>query len=255
MFDMEACGRRIAELRKNRGMTQMELADRMNVSFQAVSNWERGSSMPDISKLPELAGIFGVSIDDILGTKNPMAGSLVNVTVKEKYIADNGPEGGELGEIAPIIRPSQAENIFESVKDVSDIKEIEDLLPFLNRQIIDDMARKLISENKSIEDIVMFVSRDIVDEAAVSGYEAKGLGALEDLAPFVSRDILRQIAEKEYEKNGLLNFETIAPFLDCEYLYKLAKQAAEKDGIKAVSPVAPFIDSQMISDFVREKFL
>ena len=39
-------------------MTQMELADRMGISFQVVSNWERGNSMPDISKLPELAEIF-----------------------------------------------------------------------------------------------------------------------------------------------------------------------------------------------------
>ena len=38
----------------------------MGVSYQAVSNWERGNSMPDISKLPELAGIFRVSVDSLL---------------------------------------------------------------------------------------------------------------------------------------------------------------------------------------------
>lgn len=55
MFDTENIGMRISELRKAKNMTQMELADHMNISFQAVSNWERGNSMPDISKLPELA--------------------------------------------------------------------------------------------------------------------------------------------------------------------------------------------------------
>ena len=39
----------------------------MGVSFQAVSNWERGASMPDIGKLPELARALGVSVDELLG--------------------------------------------------------------------------------------------------------------------------------------------------------------------------------------------
>lgn len=45
-------------------MTQMELADKLDISFQAVSNWERGNTMPDISKFPELAEIFHISVDE-----------------------------------------------------------------------------------------------------------------------------------------------------------------------------------------------
>lgn len=67
MFDTKEIGRKISEFRKVSNMTQMELADRLNISFQAVSNWERGNSMPDISKLPELAELFGISIDELLG--------------------------------------------------------------------------------------------------------------------------------------------------------------------------------------------
>lgn len=44
MFNIVNVGRKISQLRKNKNMTQMELADRMNVSFQAVSNWENGGS-------------------------------------------------------------------------------------------------------------------------------------------------------------------------------------------------------------------
>ena len=47
MLNMERVGRKISELRRERNMTQMELADQMGISFQAVSNWERGNSMPD----------------------------------------------------------------------------------------------------------------------------------------------------------------------------------------------------------------
>lgn len=58
MFDTVKIGKRIAELRKKRDMTQFEIADRLGISYQAVSNWERGNSMPDIAKLPELAEIL-----------------------------------------------------------------------------------------------------------------------------------------------------------------------------------------------------
>ncbi|MEH7612843.1 helix-turn-helix domain-containing protein, partial [Gottfriedia acidiceleris] len=69
MFDMKKVGRQIAQLRKVNKITQMKLADQLGVSFQAISNWERGETMPDISKLPELAEIFNVSIDEILGNE------------------------------------------------------------------------------------------------------------------------------------------------------------------------------------------
>lgn len=44
-MDMKKIGRQIAQARREKDMTQMELADQMNVSFQAVSNWERGGSL------------------------------------------------------------------------------------------------------------------------------------------------------------------------------------------------------------------
>lgn len=57
----------IKELRKRQGMTQKELAEKMQVSFQAVSKWENGVNMPDITHIPRLIDIFGVSADELLG--------------------------------------------------------------------------------------------------------------------------------------------------------------------------------------------
>lgn len=51
VFDIIRVGANISKLRKASGMTQTELADHLNVSYQAVSNWERGQSCPDISNL------------------------------------------------------------------------------------------------------------------------------------------------------------------------------------------------------------
>jgi transcriptional regulator with XRE-family HTH domain len=57
----------IFNLRKASGLTQEALADKLNISFQAVSKWENGQSLPDITLLPALADIFGTSIDKLLG--------------------------------------------------------------------------------------------------------------------------------------------------------------------------------------------
>ncbi len=58
---------RIAELRRDSGMTQNTLADKLGVSFQAVSKWENALSCPDITLLPLLADIFEISIDSLFG--------------------------------------------------------------------------------------------------------------------------------------------------------------------------------------------
>ena len=58
-------GKRIRQLRTNKGVTQEELANALNVSNQAVSRWETGITMPDINLLPSIALFFGITIDEI----------------------------------------------------------------------------------------------------------------------------------------------------------------------------------------------
>ena len=62
-------GTMIAELRKQQGMTQLELAEKMGVTDKAVSKWERDLSCPDINSLPNLAEILGVSVEDLMQIK------------------------------------------------------------------------------------------------------------------------------------------------------------------------------------------
>ena len=56
----------IVLLRRGRGMTQIELAEKLNYSDKAVSKWERGESVPDISVLKQIADIFGVTVDYLI---------------------------------------------------------------------------------------------------------------------------------------------------------------------------------------------
>ena len=103
MFDMKEIGFKIAKLRKGKNMTQMELADALGISFQAISNWERGESMPDIAKLVSLSQIFDVSVDEILGNDRiaKTVSELASGTEKEPLDTE------VIKEIAPIVKPDQ----------------------------------------------------------------------------------------------------------------------------------------------------
>jgi transcriptional regulator with XRE-family HTH domain len=61
MYDMNDFPKRIHTLRKAKGLSQEELAGRLNVSAQAVSKWENGQSYPDITAIPASAGVKSVS--------------------------------------------------------------------------------------------------------------------------------------------------------------------------------------------------
>ena len=66
---MDTIGKRISEYRKKKNLKQDELAEMLGVSAQAVSKWENDISCPDISLLPELSRILGISIDEIVQGK------------------------------------------------------------------------------------------------------------------------------------------------------------------------------------------
>ena len=59
-------GRFIAETRKNVGLTQMQLAERLNITDKAISKWERGITMPDSSIMLELCDILKITVNDLL---------------------------------------------------------------------------------------------------------------------------------------------------------------------------------------------
>ena len=65
-MNIEKVGEQIAVLRKSKGLTQSELGERLGVSFQAVSKWERGETLPDVTLLPDLAKILETTVDFIL---------------------------------------------------------------------------------------------------------------------------------------------------------------------------------------------
>ena len=66
-MNQEKIGKFISELRKNKGLTQAELAEKLMISVQSISKWECDNAMPDISQIVPLAAILGVTTDCLLG--------------------------------------------------------------------------------------------------------------------------------------------------------------------------------------------
>lgn len=68
-MDTKTMGEIICALRKEKGMTQRDLAEKLNVSDKAVSKWERNVACPDINTIPKLAEVLGVSVEEIMNAK------------------------------------------------------------------------------------------------------------------------------------------------------------------------------------------
>ena len=84
---MKHIGDTIRTLRKNKNMTQEELAEILQVSSQSVSKWENHLSVPDVAMLPIIARLFGITMDELFGYR------LDALNYKERFIrfmADNG---------------------------------------------------------------------------------------------------------------------------------------------------------------------
>ena len=93
----ETFGQRFTRLRKEKGLTQEDIALKVNISTQAVSKWENDISMPDIGILGDLADILAISIDELLGKTKPTVSLSTNenkdinkMALKIKILSSDG---------------------------------------------------------------------------------------------------------------------------------------------------------------------
>lgn len=82
-MDQVKIGRFIAARRKAAGMTQMQLAERLNITDRAVSKWETGRSLPDSSIMLELCGLLNITVNDLL------SGEVVKMEVNQREMERN----------------------------------------------------------------------------------------------------------------------------------------------------------------------
>ena len=117
-------GKRFSELRKKHHYTQEDIANRLNITPQAVSKWENDLSAPDISLLKEIAGIFNISIDELLGNEEntvrvveePLRKDIKSMLLKIKIVSEDGDKVNINLPLAVIIA------CLESGIDISEMK-------------------------------------------------------------------------------------------------------------------------------------
>jgi transcriptional regulator with XRE-family HTH domain len=274
MFDTMEIGRRISRLRKEKDMTQPALADRMGVSYQAVSNWERGASMPDIGKLPELAEILGISVDELLG--GGRGGELVKRVLdgsEEAFVEDADVTMEEAGEAAPVLKPKQVKRIVRAIERKKErrerergsggkpegfsLKSIAAIAPFLDEEYLGELALRLEPETGIAElaSIAPFLSEKTLDQLAErTMVRTASVGDLAAIAPFLSRDTIDRIALKALDqKAGAGEIASIAPFLSEKALGEIAARALQNEGsISELAALAPFFESEQLDVLVTE---
>lgn len=82
-MDVKSVGSQIAGLRKQKGLTQNDLGERLGISFQAVSKWERGETLPDTAILLDLAEVLETTVDCILTGGNKVLNYRGKITVAQ----------------------------------------------------------------------------------------------------------------------------------------------------------------------------
>ena len=244
MFDMQKIGRNISENRKRRNMTQMELADRMNVSYQAVSNWERGNSMPDIAKFPELAEIFEVTVDELLGVRNTALHKAIEGDLIES-IREREVTAEEVGEIAPILPPKQVEEVMQegSQPDEDGFAYVRSLLPFASERFIRELAAEY---SDRLIDFVPFMAEDDVGDIVLKKVKTEGFDAVTAFFPFVSYSALRVLAGEYPDR-----LVDLAPFMAEDDVSEIAFEKTKTEGIDAITNLLPFMTQERVADLAE----
>lgn len=96
-------------LRKRAGLSQEELAEKIEVSRQSVAKWENGETLPDILKCKELAAIFGTTVDNLINYSFEGENMIINESGDGKYIFGIV----KVGERGQVVIPKKAREVFD----------------------------------------------------------------------------------------------------------------------------------------------
>ncbi|CAG7618108.1 helix-turn-helix transcriptional regulator [Paenibacillus allorhizosphaerae] len=198
-MDMRKFGAAISKLRKHKDLTQSQLADLLNVTRQAVSKWEMGDSFPDISLLPHLSAVFGVTVDRLLHYGEPGQAEneiMIHVASGNPDMVADMLQVGELPvvsivNVAPMLKASTLELISEGLGQHGiDIKHVVELAAYMNETGLSNLLKR--------------ASYDQLDETM-----------LERFIPFLDKESVNMIFAKiiDGELSGSL-LAVMLPYLD-----------------------------------------
>lgn len=251
MFDTLQMGRRIRAARIEKNMTQTELADVMGVSFQAVSNWERGNSMPDIGKLPELCEWLGVTFEQLAGGPTSETKSV------ERAMAGESIPLEEVAKVAPMLPPDVVQQSAQQAKEKEaevDVGVLIGLAPFLDEAYLDDIADRVVQiDSSSLFALAPFLSEKKLSELARRA-QGVDLYQLIGLAPFLHDDTLDELAMRCVEKEtpDMKTLTGLAPFLKDSTLSQLMNDIHDIS-LHDLIPLAPYLPQDVLIELTKRK--
>ena len=219
MFDTMKIAKVIRQARIDQNMTQMSLADAMGVSYQAVSNWERGNSMPDISKLEQLCSVLHITVNELLGMEEATVAA-PTLNVQEMTVA-------ELKDAAPALPPAEvkARVKVEKKKRKLDLDSIIAVAPFLDEDTLDEVLADVeVDDAEDLAGLAPFLHTGTL-ERLLEQCEVDDMEDLEPLAQFLSKEVLEKHVERIImeDPDALEELNAIAPFLPRGSLARIVK--------------------------------
>ncbi|MGL6174433.1 MAG: helix-turn-helix domain-containing protein [Cellulosilyticaceae bacterium] len=209
MFNTAEIGKRIAEIRKLKHMTQMELAENMAVSFQAVSSWERGETMPDISRLGKLAQALNISIDELLTDPNhsekfeSLETTIPPINIKEQCEKKEGisiqiASFEDIVYRASYLDQSTINTLVEDhIHLIQAIEEIVYIAPFITRELIKKCIMTHKEKIKSFEDVVYlceYLDKDTANTLVLDNkHRIKEEKEIYMVAPYIDQYLINEL--------------------------------------------------------------
>ncbi len=242
MFDTRKTGAMIKEARIAQNMTQMGLADEMQVSFQAVSNWERGNSLPDIAKIGQLCQVLHISVEELLGVSDT-AKALQKVMQKEEGESDESIEMKDICKVIPLVPPQKAKELVDdNIMEENGvcISELIAVAPFLDSEYLEKLIEK--ADVRSLSEIVGLAPHmdDEALERLVLKADVKDLEGCIALAPFLNDEALDKLIENQIQSGQFCSTPELYPFLSDQCLKKLSSYFVEKNDLAALRELMPF---------------
>jgi transcriptional regulator with XRE-family HTH domain len=255
MLNTQLIGSYISSLRKERDFTQVELADKVNVSHQAVSKWERGESIPDIGTLVELSRIFDTSVDRILeggeNGRNRIGGVVEKLSINEPAAAadlinqgDSDLEG--FVSIAPIVKGSLMEKVISEVDgEKLTLEHLIGLAPFLEKETFTDAAGKMHIENVTwmqIRSLAPFVEEMLLQKLVANSESSPSIKDVISLAPFIRNGLDDLMNTVELDEVSWEHVKLLAPFLSEDGLLVFIERTAQEGiTLQQFKSIAPFL--------------
>lgn len=152
----------LKQVRREKGITQEQLANTLGVSFQSVSRWETGTAYPDIELLPVIAGYFGITVDELIGTAQ--AGNELRYEEYTARIKELRLQGKE-EECIKLLRQMHAEfpNRFETIPDFcSSVLRLPEYLDEAREMVYDGLSR--CTDTLTRERMIIWLSRIETEE-------------------------------------------------------------------------------------------